>query len=239
MKVLLAVPTYGPVDPACSKDLRVAIMTASHHGVQWVGDHSPDRVSYSSARNATANFALANAAEMDGVMWVDSDIRQPADALLRLLVTAQKHGLDFVTGIYHSRAHPHLPVIYHWDAAVGKYLQCVDYPKDKIISLDACGFGFCYTSIACLTKMAESEHFNRLSGWFAYQLDSGGFSEDISFCHLAKKAGIQLYLDTGVQVGHTGEPHVIWEKDFRDLHITLESPEIQGRQTKPDWGKTT
>ena len=50
-------------------------------------------------------------------------------------------------------------------------------------------------------------------------------------------AGIQLYLDTGVQVGHTGDAKVIWEQDFRALNLTIDSPEIQKSHGDGDWGK--
>ena len=237
MSIVLASPTYGNVDPLCAKDLRVAMMSAATMGLHWVGDASPDRLGYSAARNVVAKTLRQHAPTADGIMWVDSDIRMNPDAIVRLLTTVRTHNLDFVSGVYHSRKPPYLPIIYHWSDEVGKYLQCVTYPKDQIISLDACGFGFVWTGAKVINAIADSPCFTQLGGWFPDRRDVDGYGEDISFCDLAKKAGIQLYLDTGVQVGHTGDAKVIWEQDFRALNLTIDSPEIQKSHGDGDWGK--
>lgn len=236
LNVLFASPTYGGIDPLCAKSMRVAIMSAASKGLHWAGDVSPDRQSYALARNAVAQIARAQSAHIDGVMWVDSDIVVPPDAIVRLLTTARVNNLDFVTGTYHARKTPFLPVIYHWSDVHGKYLQCVTYPKDKVLTLDACGFGFVYTSTKVINAIADHPDFDPKVGWFPDRRDAGGFGEDISFCDAAKKAGIQLWLDTGVQVGHTADPKVIYESDFRALGITIDSAEIQTRPLEASWG---
>ena len=236
MSAILVSPTYGGVDPLCAQSLRVATMGASSQGLRWSGDASNDRLGYGFTRNLSAEVLRKNPTAADGIVWVDSDIRVPNDAIIRLLTAAKTHGLDFLTGVYHARATPFLPVIHHWDAAVGKYLQCVTYPSNQIISLDACGFGFVWTSSKLINAIADLPTFSKREGWFPDRRDVGGYGEDISFCHQAKQTGIQLYVDTGIQVGHTGNPQVIWEADFRALNITLESKEIQSRPLEPSWG---
>lgn len=234
---ILVSPTYGGVDPICAQSLRVAALSAATHGLQWAGDASNDRLGYSFTRNLSANVLRTNLDAADGIMWVDSDIRVPSDAITRLLTTARTHDLDFVSGVYHARKHPFLPVIYHWDATVSKYLQAVNYPKDQVLSLDACGFGFVWTSAHTINAIADSPGFDPNHGWFPDRRDAGGYGEDISFCAQAKKAGIQLYLDTGVQVAHQGDIHYVTEADFRVQHLTLESEAIQSRPTSPNWAK--
>jgi len=236
MTAILVSPTYGGVDPLCAQSLRVAMMSASSQGLHWIGDASNDRLGYGFSRNLSAGVLRKNPAAADGIVWVDSDIRVPNDAIIRLLTTAKTHSLDFVTGVYHARATPFLPVIYHWDAKVSKYLQCVTYPSSQIISLDACGFGFVWTSSKLINAIANLPTFSKREGWFPDRRDVGGYGEDISFCYQAKETGIQLYVDTGIQVGHTADPQVIWEVDFRALNITLESKEIQSRPLEPNWG---
>jgi len=237
VSAILVSPTYGGVDPRCARDLRVAVMSAASQGLHWAGDASPDRLGYGYARNTAASFLRKHPQAADGIMWVDSDIVCPNDALIRLIKTAQIHKLDFVSGVYHTRKSPYLPVIYHWDASVSKYLQAVNYPADTILSLDACGFGFVWTSSKLINGMADHPSFSAQEGWFPDRRDVGGYGEDISFCHLAKQAGFQLYLDTGVQVGHMGDAKIVSEGDFRAQGITLESPEIQVRTTDPKWGQ--
>ena len=249
LNVVLVCPTYGPVDPACARDLRVAVMSASAKGLHWAGDASPDRLAYGFARNQAAQVLrfkpespIARVRPIDGIMWVDSDIRMHPDSISRLLTTVAVHGLDFVTGIYHARQPPYLPVIYHRVPGTGegegrsRYLQCIDYPKETILSLDACGFGFCYTSTRMINGIAESPTFKKQSGWFPDMRDHGGFGEDIAFGDLAWRAGFQLYVDTGVQVGHTGDTRVVWEADFRAQGISIDSPCLKERQIEANWG---
>lgn len=236
LSALLVSPTYGGVDPACARSLRVAVMGAASHGLKWAGDASPDRLGYGFARNISANHLRQDPAKADGILWVDSDIVLKNDSIIRLLTAVKAYNLDFISGVYHARKPPYLPVIYHWDDRVNRYLQAVTYPKDQILSLDACGFGFVWTSSCLINGMADSSDFKASEGWFPDRRDVGGFGEDISFCDIAKKAGFQLYLDTGVQVGHSGDVKVIWEEDFRAQGITLDSPQIQTRSVDPKWG---
>lgn len=237
LRAILVSPTYGNVDPQCARNLRVAMMSAATQGLHWTGDASPDRMPYGFARNVAAATLRNHPDAADGIMWVDSDIVCPADSITRLLTAVKTHSLDFVTGVYHIRKPPYLPVLYKWDDTPKMYLQCLDYPQQQIISIDACGFGFVYTSSRLINAMADSPHFSSSEGWFPDRRDVGGFGEDISFCDIAKKCGFQLYVDTGVQVGHTGDPAVIWEANFRAQNLTIESPEIQNRPVKANWGK--
>jgi len=235
LTAILVSPTYGGVDPICVRSLRVAVMSASSRGLKWAGDASPDRMTYGLARNVSAAILRKEPAVADGILWVDSDIHCQPDSIIRLLTTARTYKLDFLTGIYHSRKPPNLPVIYH-RAENGKYLQCVDYPKETTLSLDACGFGFVWTASNVINRIADSPAFTSKEGWFPDRRDVGGFGEDISFCDLARQAGVQLYVDTGVQVGHSGDTQVIWEADFRARNLTIDSPEIQDRPLEPAWG---
>ena len=240
MRAVLVSPTYGGVDPRCVKNLRVAVMSAASMGLHWAGDASQDRLGYAFTRNLSASFLRKNPDAADGIVWVDSDIVCKPDSIVRLLTTVRAHNLDFVTGVYHARTTPNLPILYHWDETVQKYLQAVTYPKDQILSVDACGFGFVWTSSRLINAIADSPGFNPKYGWFPDRRDTGGFGEDISFCDQAKHLNprIHLFVDTGIQVGHTGDPEVIWEEQFRTRNLKLESPEIQARPTEADWSAT-
>jgi GT2 family glycosyltransferase len=236
MSAVLVSPTYWAVDALCARSLRVAIMSASSHGLTWAGDASQDRLGYAFTRNLSASILRKDPDAADGIMWVDSDIMVPPNMIIRLLNTARVNKLDFLTGVYHSRKPPNLPIAYHWHPKIGMYLQILTYPKDTVLSLDACGFGFVWTSSKLINAIADHANFSPKSGWFPDLRDSGGFGEDISFCDQARKAGFQLYMDTGVQVGHLGDTEVITEKEFRARNLNLDSPEVQERIAQPNWG---
>lgn len=214
MKILLAVPTYGPVDPICQKDVRVGMMVASKHGVEWAGDASPDRVGFAMARNVVAqSLLLMPEDEANGIMWIDSDIRHQPSDISRLLASARHFNAEFVSGVYHQRAMPYDACFYEWRPKKKKFAAVSDYPLDVFAPFSGCGFGFVYTSRKVIEGIAKSKEFSPEKGWFPDERDSLGYGEDLSFCYQAMNAGFQLYVDTGIRLGHGGEQNVIYRDD--------------------------
>ena len=154
------------------------------------------------ARNTIARNAIQ--AGFDRVMWFDSDMKIPRDALIRLSEDMDKTEADLVTGLYFTRRAPIKPVIYSelwWrkpekgngvDAGAANYF---DYP-DGLIEIAACGFGCCLTSVDLLRRVWERE-----GAPFA---EMQGFGEDLSFCERVIRAGGKMYADTRVKCGHVG-----------------------------------
>lgn len=218
LRAMLVSPTYGPPPTSCSKSLRVSMMTASNHGIYWTGDASPDKQGWSSARNMAAQTGVDNSDSTDGIVWVDSDIVLEADSVLKMLVNVLKHRLDFVTGVYHKKAPPYEPVIFGYEDDVDSYLTVEQYPVDppQLLAIGACGFGFVWTSTKLLKAISEMKDFNPDVGmWFPDTRDMPvgwrgpdgrpGMGEDFSFCDKARRAGYQLYVDTGCLVEHMGD----------------------------------
>lgn len=197
-RLLLSVPTYGPVDPIASRHLRSAIMHAAiHGGVQWVGDLSPDRMKFDASRNTVVKGAL-DIADADAVLWVDSDVVLPVDAISRLVAEQQ----DFITGIYFQRYPPHYPLIANFDPAKRTFSWFIEWPENVVAPIDGCGFGCVLTSTALLRAMAPP--------WFAFEQ----YSEDFDFCLKAARAGFQLRVHTGVLCGHLRDPEAVTATDF-------------------------
>jgi hypothetical protein len=214
----LASPAYGPIDPDCQKSLRVAMMSASNHGLHWAGDISTNKQKFSSARNMAAQEVFDNPSATDGIVWVDSDQMLEADSILRLLSDMRANKLDFVCGIYHKKAEPFDPTIYYYLEDLDKYTVIENYSVDPpfCAPIGACGFGMVWTSTKLIQTIAAMPCFDAESGrWFPDTRDMPedwvgpdgrpGFGEDFSFCDKARRAGFQLYVDTGVCVGHKGD----------------------------------
>jgi len=224
LKVVLSSQTYGYVDPHCVRDIRQACFHAANHGLMWLGDVSADRMGYGAARNHACEQLIEQATEADGIFWIDSDIRPEIDSITRLLWVAHRNGYDFMSGVYHHRAGMYHPVIYKWHKkkVLGKddkngFVICDGYPPNTIARMDACGFGFAWTSRHLIDTMMKSRYWDKSGGkWFPDKRDmKDGYGEDMSFCLIAKKCGIPLMVDTGVQVGHTGDPEVITGRHFQ------------------------
>ena len=154
------------------------------------------------ARNLIAQKAVENG--FDAVLWLDSDMIVPPDALVRLAADMEATGADFVTGLYFRRKPPTNPVIsndFYWqvnddgqvETAATSY---IDYPKNAVFRVNGTGFGCCITSGRLLREMVEKygSPFTPLMG----------VGEDYAFCYRATMAGYDILCDSRIKCGHIG-----------------------------------
>jgi hypothetical protein len=164
----------------------------------WVGDISPDRLTFSAARNVALNNAIESGAE--GVVWVDSDIIPPIDGIAKLV----EHGKHFVTGVYFQRLPPHFPM-FGKELGGGRFQWAMSWPENVLAPMDGCGFGFVYTSVQMLKRV-----YKKFDQPFEFTVSS----EDLTFCLRAKQCGFQLYVDTGVMCQHLGDAQRFGREHF-------------------------
>ena len=206
MKVLYSSPTYGPVDQFCVSAAEFSIMYAANHGIEWGGVISPDRMTYSDARNMVAEWVWQNPKKVDGVMWVDSDILPEADSIHRLLDLARHFDYDVVSGLYHQRRPPYEPVVFQFNPDKNIFKRAQTIIADKVYRVDGVGFGFCYTSTKAILAVRNLSSFGHEIGeWFPDHRQRDGFGEDLGFCHLCREANIPIYIDTTNKVDHMGD----------------------------------
>lgn len=154
------------------------------------------------ARNMIAHNAIEDG--FDRVLWLDSDMILPPDAM-RVLSDDMDKGLDFVSALYVRRKLPHTPVVYDdvmWrvndDGTVEvKATPYNDYPENAIFMIDGAGFGCCMTSVNLLRDM--------VSIYGAPFTPLMGMGEDLAFCWRAKQSGVSLFCDSNVICGHIGQ----------------------------------
>ena len=84
--------------------------------------------------------------------------------------------------------------------------------------------------------MSENPEFEPLSGWFADKRDFGGFSEDLTFCYLAMRSGVQLYAHTGIQLGHCGDPEVVTRETYERKKLDFKVLVPNGEE-RVQWGR--
>jgi hypothetical protein len=207
MKLILASPTYGPVDPDALRYQRAAIMHASRNGCEWLGDASPDRQPYAAARNNVVQSIIHDEGFSDDtkIVWLDSDIVLPVDAITSLAAA----GKDIVTGIYFQRHFPHWPLIANYNAEKNSFNWIVKWPPNSIFPIDGCGFGIILTSIDVFRKMDPP--------WFEFKK----FSEDFDFCLKAKAKGFQVFADSSVLCGHLQDPEPATIETYTKAHPEL------------------
>lgn len=144
--------------------------------------------------------------KFDYVLWMDSDIVCPPDALMTMLEDIDTHpDVPMVTGLYVKRSFPVSPVINDivdppgpdGNGNIVKKLQYYrNYPKDSIFPVEGCGFGFVLTATSLLREV-----WDRFGPAFAPYAWAG---EDISFCYRVKQLGHKIMCDSSIPLGHIG-----------------------------------
>ena len=195
MKIMIAIPCMDFMHT----DFVISLTGLQHDGnVGFV--YSSSSLIYDS-RNSLANIAIREG--YDRVLWLDSDMRFSPDLLKRLSEDIDS-GKDAVCGLYVTRKKPIRPAVFddigyvtHENGkATPKSHPYMDYPKDSVFEVAACGFAGIMTTTELLAAVKE-----------VYGLPFSpilGFGEDISFCIRAKELGRKIYCDSRVKMGHVG-----------------------------------
>lgn len=153
-------------------------------------------------RNTLAKNVLR--ASATHVFFMDTDQVYPRDTLMRLLA----HDLPVVGAKVHRRFNPYEPIMYRGECPHYKRVPSDEWSKGGLIEVDATGTG-------CL--LIRSDVFEAIpEPWFEHRRredDLGDVGEDIDFCTKVRSAGIPIYVDADVKLGHIGE-FVITEESF-------------------------
>jgi hypothetical protein len=244
VKIMFGIPTEGNTDPFAYDNRMVlsqhlgALQVLSHFGLKEFEDQQfnyPDGIKFQFyiysigriltplAREHLADQALESG--MDYIFMIDDDMITPYDLFEQLY----KHDVDIVAPLAFGRNHPHPPVIYEVEegydtVAKKKYFinyALKTYPKDTFVECDAVGFGAVLIKTDVLRNMGKP--------WFMSTCGSG---EDIYFCHMARKKGFRVFVDTSVKLGHLGNRKVIDEKVYESLDDTKLLRELKGETSK-------
>lgn len=176
--VFIAIPSADIVQADFA--ISLAVLTARASAAYDIGLVNMRTPSVESTRNRLAHSAIESG--MDYVLWVDSDMVFPPDALVRLM----SHCVDFVGVNYKRREYPYGTV-----SAEGEGLYRVD----------AMGFGFVLMKTELLTAVGAPQFE------LSYGADRGPDSEvssDNYFCKKAAALGFQAWVDGDLskQIGH-------------------------------------
>lgn len=174
------------------------------------------RIFTPAAREEAAKKALEH--NMDYIFFVDDDMICPDDLFLKLY--RHRNVADVVCPLAFTRNEPYKPVMYAsvegYDA-VNKsdyFINNVvmNYPRNKLVEVDACGFGAALVKVSILKKISPP-----------YFMCSSGTGEDILFCYKVRKVGGRVFMDTTFNIGHLGHPKVITEEFVDNYRKTSDS----------------
>lgn len=142
--------------------------------------------------------------ESDYLLWVDSDQTFPTDGLLRLMM----HDRPIVAANYQSRNGGEPTAMDLGGRSVPR--------RSGLEEVAAIGFGFCLMKTPILHQVPKP--------WFATEIGPGGEivrSEDVHFCMQARSAGIPVFIDHDVAVGHIAERILTLDADNAEADAAL------------------
>jgi glycosyltransferase involved in cell wall biosynthesis len=202
--LLIATPAYGGM-------FTQAYVESLLDTWDWLGSEKIPAATYfiqnesliTRARNTCATLALEK--KIDKLLFIDADIGWRPEDISRLYYSERK----IIGGLYPHKAYP---VKLNWNP-----LTLGDLPDEKgEMEVRHIATGFLMIDRSVLEKMSESapqygsSHMNgklqKFYDFFRVGADSeGGYlSEDWHFCEEARKLGIKVWANAGVQLTHTG-----------------------------------
>ena len=138
-------------------------------------------------RNQIVDVAINNGSSH--LMFIDSDMKFPYDGLEKLL-EANK---DIVGGYYNSRRGNCIVKVWEGDKLVAP-----EPIPDELFQVGVLPTGFMLIKLSCLEKL-KRPYFQVITS------EKGTIGEDVSFCYKAKEAGIEIWCDGGLRLGHVGK----------------------------------
>jgi GT2 family glycosyltransferase len=187
MKILIAVPTGREIE------VQTAATLIGMHRIGEIGVFMPTGYSVDVSRNLIVEHAIEYG--YDYILWVDSDMILPKNALVKLWA----HDKDIVSGVYAYK-------ILNGENAVVKRFKdkeadiYEDIPlkeireREDLFEVDGIGFGCVLTKVDMFRNIGKP--------WFVYSPDMG---EDIYFCRKAQATRYKVWLDPTIRCGHCGK----------------------------------
>lgn len=145
---------------------------------------------------ATARNIFAKSVKSDYILFIDSDVVVPSDALKKLMAADK----DIIGSLCFRRKWPYPPLILFKNKnskdEKDKYMFSLDYPSNSVVECDAIGTG---------CALIKTEVFKKIPfPWFRH-VDT---TEDIFFCERAIENGFKIFIDTGVRPAHIDEIYI-------------------------------
>lgn len=153
--------------------------------------------------------------DFDYLLFLDTDMVYPADMLIKYI----ESGKELVGGVYYKRSAPHYPVVYKFSGNPDTPFNAIDptmFERNKLIEVDGLGTGGMFIAKSVFNKLEVAGQ----NPWFYYgenyhlpTKSPGQTTHDLMFCKKCRESGVQIYVHTGVQMGHITEK-VIGEEDW-------------------------
>jgi hypothetical protein len=148
--------------------------------------------------HAPARNALVSRFVGDWLVQLDTDHVFEPDIVARMVMIANKHDLDVVSGLYQMKQPPHVPVLFQWvgpEDAPGLQPMAVWPDNVKVVQIGSAGGGCLFVRRRVFDRIATELNEQPFDKIFPY-------SEDHSFFLRLKRLNIEAYAALNVHCHH-------------------------------------
>ncbi len=164
--------------------------------------YARNRVAGGDVRRGPKQAPWGGEVDYDYMLWIDSDVVFRFEDFQALLA----HKVDMVGGLYLMADNQRYAAVEHMDEALFQEQGEFEFltpakveSRQGLVPVDYCGFGFVLVRRGIFEKL-EYPWFRPITVEICGC--SEFTSEDVGFCLMAKKAGLQMMIDPQVVVGH-------------------------------------
>lgn len=172
------------------------------------------------------------------LLFIDTDMVFPENIIEEL----EKHKKQIVSGLYHGKAYPYVPIMARRDKS-GGWRTVVKWEDNALIEVDAVGGGIVLIQTSVFDKVEQPWFgmvpvkdvllLDEVERLFAPGCDidyavkkirkvraeqranAEIVGEDYYFCMKCRKVGIPVYVDTSLKMGHIGK-YIYTYSDYED-----------------------
>jgi len=173
------------------------------------------------------NDAVDRARECDAewLMFIDADMVFEPQMVEMLLA----HDKDIVGGLCVKRVEPYTPTVFWYSDEEERYIAGDHFALNSLTKCDATGTAFLLIRMSAFDKLEKP--------YFAFPPSGEGImGEDLYFCTKARDAGFEIFVDTGVSVGHLGDYPFTYVDRINYLRLVEGSDEDQSATSDNEGG---
>jgi len=213
--VYLAIPAHTDIHPLVLEAIMLMVANKDSY-IDHVHVDSDKYKRIDVKRNEMAERFLQS--DCTHILWCDSDTVTMTGAVKQLL----EHDVPVIGAIVYKKGGNYTPTFGYWVPEKFIYSTPIPFKYNERLEVDIVGFGF--------TLIMREVFENLKRPWFKCLGATMG-KEDIYFCVQARNAGMEIYVDTGLHLGHISDHYVITNLDYerQTLWNVVEKFKEQGR----------
>lgn len=152
------------------------------------------------ARNNIVELAVVNGC--DWILMLDDDMIVPPDLLVKLMA----HNKDVIGALYFQRGGAYHPVIMKMKSKKDGF-KSIDFINHHDPIVRSPGLHQVDGVIGGGCMLFKTEVFNKIPQ--PYFWIDGIVGTDVHVCDQLRRAGVEIWVDTSIELGHVGDPQII------------------------------